>query len=104
MLLLRPRSSGACRQNPAESALLLPRGCLCLSTRGKCFSRILTAANPIPITLLPASRSRCRAALPPVSDLPAPVLTAGGWILNHSDPRALVPALGSALKDQLALG
>lgn len=53
MLLLGPCSSGGCRQSPRESALLLPRGCLRLSTRGKCFSRIITAASPIPITPAP---------------------------------------------------
>lgn len=104
MLLLGSCSSGGCRQSPRESALLLPRGCLCLSTRGKCFSRIITAASPIPVTLLPASHSRCRAAPRPVSYLPALVLTAAGRMLNHSGPRALVSVLGSVLKGRLALG
>lgn len=34
------------------------------------------AASPIPTTPLPASFSRCRTAPPPVSHLPAPLLTA----------------------------
>lgn len=104
MLLLGPHSSGGCRQSPGESTQLLPRGCLYLSTRGKYFSRIITAASPILIILLPASHPRCRAAPPPISYLPALVLTSGGQMLNHSGPRALVPALGLVLKDRLALG
>lgn len=62
------------------------------------------SASPTPSTLLPAPCSQCRAAPPPASDLPVLVLTAGGRMLNHPAARALVPVLGSVLKDGLALG
>lgn len=62
MLLVGPRSSGSCRQSPGESSLLLPRGCLCLSTRGKCFSRIPQRA--------PSPSPRCQHPCPAAGPLP----------------------------------